>query len=246
MISVVTITFNNPAELKDTLNSLKEVQSIESIVIDGGDHPESRQFLQNYPGTVVQEKDQGISDAFNKGVRHAKGSAVAFLNSGDILIDENYYSCADEFLSKNSQIGFVYSDILFVNPHKGEQIMKPRGLETAMNLGRGMPFPHPSMVVRREVFDQIGLFSLDFKIAMDFDFVVRLLAAGVQGHYYGQKPTVRMNGDGVSTLRERQGISECKNSLILHGEFDWKNRLGYYTRIFRYKIRRFVDMLKGI
>lgn len=78
MISIITITFNNYSELRTTLDSLKDISNIESIVVNGGSCEKTREFLKNYPGKSVSEKDNGISDAFNKGLRIASGDAILF------------------------------------------------------------------------------------------------------------------------------------------------------------------------
>lgn len=243
MISVVTITFNNCQELKETLKSIEGIPVIESVVINGGSTADTFEFLKSHSGTVVNEKDDGISDAFNKGSKNSRGDAVAYLNSGDVLVDREYYIWADRALRENPEIGFVYSDIVFVDPVAGEMNMSPRG-KTRNDLGKGMPFPHPSMVVRREIFDQIGGFSKEYKIAMDFDFAVRLLAAGHRGLYYPHA-TVRMDGGGVSSSRELQGIMECKKSMQSHGEFSGKNEKDFQSRLFNYQLRSRIRSIFG-
>jgi GT2 family glycosyltransferase len=243
VISVVTITYNNYKELVSTLESIKGVENIESVVINGGSSVDSFELLKSHAGVVVNEKDEGISDAFNKGWRHSKGDAVAFLNSGDQLIDREYYSWANRVLMEDPTIAFTYSDIVFVDAMSGEMVMKARG-RSREDLGKGMPFPHPSMVVRREIFDQIGGFSKKFKIAMDFDFVVRLLVAGHRGAYYPHA-TVKMDGAGVSTAKEFEGIQECKNSLMQHSEFHGKVAADYKSRIFRYRVRNSLKKVFG-
>ena len=243
MISVVTITYNNSVELKDTLSSIQGISNIESIVINGGSEVDSLSLLKNHVGVVVSEKDEGISDAFNKGARYSSGQAVAYLNSGDVLLDREYYLWADRVFSEDPSIGFVFSDIFFIDPVVGQTVMKPRG-RLRSDLGKGMPFPHPSMIVRREIFDQIGGFSKDYKIAMDFDFVVKLLAAGHRGVYYPHA-TVRMNGGGVSTSSEYFGILECKSSLVRHAEFYGRNRISFEIRLLNYRLRAGVRSIFG-
>jgi GT2 family glycosyltransferase len=103
-------------------------------------------------------------------------------------------------------------------------------------LGAGMPCPHPGMVVRRAVFEELGGFSMSYKIAMDFDFVVRMIRAGVKGVYL-PGPVIRMDGGGVSSSRELQGIFECRSSLVENGLFHFRNRLAHGKRMVRFLIR---------
>jgi glycosyltransferase len=235
MISVITVTYNNYEELKATLESIQDASGIESVVVNGGECERSREFLAMHRGLVIQERDRGISDAFNKGVLKCSGSAVAFLNSGDLLLDREYYSAAERELERDPSIAFVYSNLVFVDEIAGRILMKPR--ENLTNLGRGMPFPHPTLVVRRSVFDDVGLFSLDYRIAMDFDFVLRMLLRGYRGRFLDRVAVV-MDGSGVSSVREAEGLQECRRSLVSHGHFDLKSRLGYFDRVARLKLRQ--------
>lgn len=235
MISVVTITFNNFEDLQATLGSVKAAPAVESIVINGGSCSKSRELLSHHSGIVVSEPDRGISDAFNKGVARATGSGVAFLNSGDVLVDATYYSRADVLFKEDPGLSFVYADLEFLDEVAGPVRMRPRG--NTWSLGRGLPFPHPTMVVRKRVFEEVGPFSLDFRIAMDFDFVVRMLRAGHRGRYL-PGVVVRMDGSGVSSVREEESLRECRRSLELQGLFGVVNRMGYFDRAARLWARR--------
>ncbi len=243
MISVVTITYNNCSELKSTLDSINRIENIESVVINGGSSEDTLELLSKHHGIAVSEKDEGISDAFNKGARYSHGQAVAYLNSGDVLLDREYYLWADRVFTEDPSIGFVYSDIFFTDSIVGQTIMRPRG-KLKSDLGKGMPFPHPSMIVRREIIEQIGGFSKDYKIAMDFDFVVRLLIAGHRGVYYPHT-TVCMDGGGVSTSNESLGITECKKSLLQHGVFHGKTLMDFKIRSFNYQFRTAIKAIFG-
>ena len=243
MISIVTITYNNCSELKKSIESIRGLNGIESVVINGGSSQDSFDYLSHHFGFVLNEKDDGISDAFNKGLRHSNGDAISFLNSGDLLLDRYYYQWADELFKSDPNIDFVYSNIIFVAPSGKELLMKPRGAVKA-DLGKGMPYPHPSMVVRREIFEKIGGFSKNYKIAMDFDFAVRLLAAGYRGIYYPHA-TVKMDGGGVSSVKEFQGISECRASLVEHDLFHGKIASDFKFRLLKYRVRGLVLKLLG-
>jgi GT2 family glycosyltransferase len=234
MISVVTITFNNSEELNATLRSLVPAEGVESVVVNGGRSVDPAS-LPRVPERLIQEKDRGISDAFNKGWRNSTGIAVAYLNSGDRLMWPDYYERAEAILDANPEIGFVYADIRFCNPRSGAYRMTPRGRGYS-DLGKGMPFPHPSMVVRREIFEKIGGFSELYRIAMDFDFVVRLLKAGYVGHYLAGE-VVEMDGAGVSSTQEWAGIEECRKSLVEQGCYRGKIRWDYFMRLVRYRVR---------
>ena len=95
MISIITVTYNNFDDLERTLNSLKKVDGIEKIVVNGGTCTKTKEYLSDFDGIAISENDKGISDAFNKGVSHASGDNVMFLNSGDVLLSPDYLHEAD-------------------------------------------------------------------------------------------------------------------------------------------------------
>jgi len=231
MISVVTITYNNFSELKKTVESLAPVRDrIEHIVVNGGQCERTKEYLRQYGCKSISEPDRGISDAFNKGVRMATGSGIVFLNSGDVLIRPEYLEWAESHLTSKD---FTFSDILFDDAVGGVVRLRPHG----QSLGRGMPYPHPSLVVKRQVFDFIGGFLENFRMAMDYEFVCRMENAKLEGIYYGQ-PVVLMDGTGVSTNNESRSLVECKNALIANDLWTVRNRVFFYERRFLYSLRR--------
>ena len=155
MLSIITITYNNYNELIKTLGSIPHSNLIESIVINGGDCKDTPEFLKTYSAKSLSEKDEGIADAFNKGVKLSSGNYVMFLNSGDELVDKSYLENAITILENNQNYGFVHSNLIFIDSNENELYMKPQ----MKSLGRGMPFLHPTMVVRKQLFDQIGYFN---------------------------------------------------------------------------------------
>lgn len=236
MISIVTITYNDFGGLKRTLASIPDF--VESVVINGGTDQASIKFLKSHSGRVINENDEGIADAFNKGIKNSSGDAIMFLNSGDELIDPNYPKNADEILNKKDKVEFVHSNILLIEPGGTELFMKP----AFCRLGRGLPYLHPTMVVRKSVFNQIGKFNTNYKIAMDFDFVARLVKNRYKGFYINEKAVVKMEGTGVSIEKEFDAIKECCNSLKQNSLLNIENIFGISVRIALFSIRKLMMM----
>jgi glycosyltransferase len=233
-LSIVTITYNNLPDLKKTLESIPREDYIESVVINGGNTFETLEYLINHRGIVINEKDSGIADAFNKGIKYSSGDTIMFLNSGDILIDKTYPETALRLLENDNNISFVHSSIKFEDPFGGELVIKPR----MKNLGRGMPYLHPTMVVRYPVFEQLGGFNMNYEIAMDFDFIVRMEKQGYKGFYYDISPVVKMEGTGKSQSKEFKSIMECFTSLRENHSLSIKNILGIKVRFILYILRQ--------
>ncbi len=251
IISVVTITFNNFQELQKTLFSLKEVSAslFEILVINGGSCLETKNYLETvfqdeFPqGYFISEKDDGIADAFNKGFALAKGDALMYLNSGDVLWDKNYLAQCIETFKENPSLGFIHSSIIFADEMAGEILMRPRGKLGDVNLGRGMPFFHQSMVVKKDVFQQLGLFKTQYRYAMDYEFVLRLFKHKIEGLELSG-PVVWMDGSGVSVKQEKKSIFECQEALKRDNLYFWPVAFGFYQRLMRYYVRRVLLILR--
>ncbi len=242
MISIVVSTYNNLDELKATLESVSPCEYANVTIINGSTSPDIAAWLKDAAEktfTIINEPDKGIYDAFNKGWINSQDELICYTNSGDLLInEENYLQQAEQFLNTHSDHDFVHGDIRFIDKELGDIRMKP----TQKNIGYGMPFSHPSMVVRKSVFEQLKGFNATYKIAGDYDFVVRMIKAGAKGHYI---PLVvnEMDGTGVSTQQEWLALKECKQSLVENSMFEGDIRWGYYIRCIKYFLRKLLDNL---
>jgi len=234
MISIITITYNDFKGLKKTLGSIPDLDFIESVVINGGTDKSSFEYLKSHSGIVINEEDEGISDAFNKGIKMSTGQSIMFLNSGDELIDPEYLKNAEEIFERRNEIDFVHSSLILTDSVGTELFMKP----AFCNLGRGLPYLHPTMIVRKSVFNEIGLFNKEYKIAMDFDFVARLVKKGYKDFYLSDKFVVKMEGTGRSIDKEFNAIKECFNSLKQNHLLNLSNISGITVRIILYSLRK--------
>ena len=243
MISVITVTYNNYNDLHRTLASLVKVNGIESVVVNGGDCDQTKKLLSNFDGIAISEPDKGISDAFNKGVTMATGDNVMFLNSGDVLLSSDYLLEAEKTLSFNPEISFVHSDLLYDDRIGGDirlTALQPFFFSTPP-LGRGMPYHHQSMIVRKNVFDKTGLFNLKYKISMDFDWVCRLHKHRLKGFYWNKEPVVKMDGGGISAVKEHLVIWESLRALRDNQLLTLKNLYGISVRTFFYLARQTME-----
>lgn len=234
MISIITITYNNYEALLKTINSIPDFDFIESVIINGGSCERTNDYLKSYTGVAITEKDEGISDAFNKGIKHSSGNYIMFLNSGDELVDQSYLKKAMDFLDTNNGYSFVHSNINFIDESGEKLYIRP----PMKNLGRGMPYLHPTMIIRKNVFDEIGLFRTDLKIAMDYDFIVRMENAGLKGFYLDKIYPVKMEGTGKSVKQESEAIKECLKILRENNQLGLKNISGFSVRYILFIVRK--------
>lgn len=215
-LSVVTITFNNFDELLETCNSLKGILFIEHCVINGGSCSKTLNFLTNHPGPSISEKDNGISDAFNKGFKLSTGEFITYLNSGDILISQDYYKDAIEAFASDPELDFVYADICYKDKYAGHIRVRSN------NPLPSMPYLHPTLIVRKNIMKKTGLFSREYKIAMDLDFAYRLMSGGFKGLYI-PRMVVEMDGEGVSSKNYIRGYSEVIKIILRNRDFSYRS-----------------------
>jgi glycosyltransferase involved in cell wall biosynthesis len=214
ILSIITITFNNFEELIRTIESVKDLKGCEHVVINGGTCQKTLEFLKSYCGKSFSEPDQGISDAFNKGIKYSKGDTVMMLNSGDILLDQSYPEQAMKILNENPEVDFVHADELYDDVLIGKFVMQPLRFQNNLkpNIGRGMPYRHQTMVVRKTVYDRVGWFDLSY-ISSDYDWVCRwevsLFNSDRSAYYLKGNPVVKMDGAGVSATQESKVMWEA-------------------------------------
>lgn len=208
-----------------TLESIKGLNNTQSIVINGGSCTKTKEFLSHYSGISVSEKDDGISDAFNKGLKLATGDSVMFLNSGDVLIDRTYIDEVDKILANEPKISYVHSDILYDDVMLG--LIHVRSTSKPRSLAKGMPYPHQSLIIRKSIFDRVGGFSKKYKLVMDFDLILRMYKINAVGCHISRM-TVRMDGAGVSSRADFAILRENYKALKSNGYLTLPVRLRLY------------------
>lgn len=241
-ISVITITYNNFDELVETLDSLKdalEENKIESLVINGGDCQKTKKYLESYPGKSISEPDEGISDAFNKGILNSSGDYIAVLNSGDLLIYKNYYRDALNIIEEKPNIPYVFGNAIFRHSYLGELSFKP-SLDRIL---QQMPFAHCSMITSKKLLNRHGLFDKTYKIAMDYDFLIKTYKENIKGEYLDTSGAFLIDGTGVSSINGEMGIMECKRTLSREGLLTFSNFSYFFALKAKNKARKLLSFL---
>lgn len=242
MITVVTITFNNYEELVSTLKSIESSITpnvVESLVINGGNCSATEEFLNHSQIPHINEKDFGISDAFNKGILAAKGDYIAFLNSGDLLINNDYYHKANSYLESNPEVDYIYGVGSFKHNLYGTYEVLPQMQDITL----GMPFMHCTMIVKKSELLKIGCFNLNKKIAMDFDVLIRLHKAQAKSHFLNLSTSFLMDGNGISSNRGLEGVNECIETLKINELYHLKEFVFYNVLKIKHRIRQLFTFL---
>lgn len=235
-VSIITATYNSAATISDTIISVlgQSYQNIEYWIIDGlstdGTLDIVRKYEKFYRGRLhyLSAEDKGIYDAMNKGIKMCTGDIVGILNSDDYFTSNDVVAkIVDAFLLDNNHDA-VYGDVHFIHANEPDKVVRyySSALFRPFWLRFGFMPAHPSFYVKREVYDRFGGYSLDYKIASDYDMMVRLFHKVRIKAKYIKMDFVTMRTGGVSTR-------SFKNRLILTRE-DVKacRRYGLYTNTF--------------
>ncbi len=236
-ISIITAVCNNCETISAALDSaLGQVgANIELVVIDGGSTDGTLEVLRSYAdrlAVLVSEPDRGIYDALNKGIGRASGDVVGFLHSDDLFANPDVLSRIAAAFA-DPEVEAVYGDLLYVRKDNPDQVVRywRSGVFSGRRLAWGWMPPHPTLYVRRDVYEQHGLFDTSFRIAADYDFILRLLGRGGVGVRYIPDVLVKMRVGGASNRSIRNIVRKSREDLRALrrngvggiGSLAWKN-----------------------
>lgn len=206
-VSVVTVCFNSVDTLEDTIRSVltQDYDHLEHILVDGGSTDGTVDLAAKYNGRIrkfVSEPDRGIYDAMNKGVHLAEGEVIAFLNADDVYTSPTVISDIVAAL-KADHADAVYGDLVYVGRRSGQRIVRywQAGEYQPGAFHRGWAPPHPTFFCRSALFRKFGAFDPNYRIAGDFELMLRFIERHRIPVQYIPKPFVRMRmGGRANTL----------------------------------------------
>ena len=218
-ISIITITFNSAKTLQRTFASVQSqtYKDIEHVIIDGASSDGTVDMIKAYAAEHtnvrwVSEKDDGIYNALNKGIKMATGDIIGFLHSDDVLFSpDSIEHIAVAFESQ--QVEVVYGDLLYCKGNKvirrwKSNVFNPRSLKYGW-----MP-PHPTVYVRQKVYQQVGEYDEWFRISADYDMILRIFTAGYKA-YYLPEMLVRMEMGGASNKNTKARLSKTQEDYFV-------------------------------
>lgn len=217
-ISVVTAVYNNASTIRDALESTLSQQypNVELVVIDGGSTDGTREVIERYRdriATYVSEPDRGIYDALNKGVRLATGDVIGFLHSDDLFADNQALNRVAEAMREPS-VEASFGDLNYVRKESPDAIVRAwkSGEFTPRKLSSGWMPPHPTLYVRRSVYERVGAFDTRYRIAADYDWMLRFLRQARSVRYVAQVQ-VLMRVGGASNRSLKNILRKSKEDL---------------------------------
>ena len=240
LVSIITIVYNGEKYIEGAILSVldQSYSNIEYIVVDGGSTDGTISIINKYRSRIqkfVSEKDRGISDAFNKGIKMAKGEWIGILNA-----DDWYERDAVEIVMTNSQgADLIYGDMKLWNNDQPDFVLKGNHslLESEMTLN------HPTVFVKKSCYDQLGLFDERYRCAMDYDMLLRLKVNGAR-FVYVSHVVANMRWGGFSDAKWMVGCKETlaiKNNYLPHRKLI--NQLYFYKHVLAISIPKFLTRI---
>ena len=225
-LSLITASYNSSRTIADTLRSVnaQTYPKIEYLVVDGGSKDDTMAIVEREGEGVtsaVSEPDKGIYDAYNKGLGRATGDVIGFINSDD-------YYCAPDVIEsvmkafEDPTVEAVHADLVYVDPDKTDRIerhWKSRPA-TVENLRRGFIPAHPTLFLTRAAYEKVGEYDTNYRLAADYDFMLRAFYVHQLKSVYLPQIWVRMRSGGAtggtaaSIMKQND---EIRSSQVAHG-----------------------------
>jgi glycosyltransferase involved in cell wall biosynthesis len=236
-VTIITIVYNGEQHIADTIRSViaQDYPNLEYIIVDGGSTDNTLGIVKEFGTavtTIISEKDEGISDAFNKGLRIAKGAIIGMINADDWYEDGAVKKAVSAM--EDGNVDVVYGDLRL---WRGDAIdFVYTGSHS--HLEKEMTVNHPTVFVRKNCYDQFGLFDKQYKCAMDYDLLLRFM---VNKCRFRHVPSVlaNMRWEGLSDSRWMLGVRE---TLAIKDHYfpgrKGRNRIYFYKHVLAISLPR--------
>ncbi len=224
LVSIVTVVRNGRKTIESTILSVnaQTYPNIEFIVVDGCSTDGTVDLIRKFENLIdlwISEPDQGISDAWNKGVSFCRGEIIGILNADDTYATD-MVECVVRALEPNTA-GYCYSTVVMIDESQ-KKTREFRGKFNPAHLFSGIGFLYPGSFCTRKAYEEIGLFDLSYRLAMDTDWILRYYRAGFpisrnSGYCF-------MRNDGVASKQWKEAWKEYDRALA-------ENAMPFLTRL---------------
>tara|TARA_B100000700_G_C14916371_1_gene794890 strand:+ start:406 stop:1227 length:822 start_codon:yes stop_codon:yes gene_type:complete len=221
LVSIVTTCFNAEKTIERTIKSVmnQNYSNIEYIIIDACSTDKTIKIIKRYENHInyfLSEKDNGISDGWNKGIKKCKGEFIQILNSDDCMPKNKIIESINCF-NKHLDASYVFGDLIMVNDNS-DPLYRIKGDE---NYSREIEYwtpriNHPTLMVKKAIYDKYGYFNKKYKIAMDYEWLLRIHKQGAIG-YYSEK-IISFMQEGGQSEKLISAINEEYNIAVKYGK----------------------------
>ena len=242
-VSIITTSFNSASTIKDTIDSVlsQDYKNLEYIIADGGSNDGTVDILKSYEDPRIRwisEPDKGIYDGMNKGIQLATGEVVGILNSDDFYKNDSVISAVVNGFSDNHTEA-VFGDVRFVNPDNLTRTVRYYSSKrfTPGKFRFGFMPAHPTFFTKKKWFDKLGYYQTDYKIAADYELLIRFLYKHKLPYKYLPLDMIVMRTGGASTkslksnyILNKEIVRGCKENGIT--TFMWLLTFKYFIKVF--------------
>lgn len=230
-ISIITVTYNSDSTIRDTIESVlkQEYKDYEYLVIDGGSQDTTINILKEYEPKFggrmrwLSEKDKGMYDGINKGIRMSKGDVVGIINSDDFYHRTDIFDIINRTFEEDKVVQAIYGDVRFVHPDNLEKTVRYYSCKhwRPWRFRFGFMPAHPTFFTYRENFEKYGYYQYDYHIAADYELLIRHLYTNHVPAKYVPVDFMKMRTGGRSTngwkanvLLNKEIVRACKENGI--------------------------------
>jgi glycosyltransferase len=219
-ISLITVTYNCDKTLNDTFDSVRgqNCKELEYIVIDGGSTDNTVDIIRKNDDIIdfwSSAPDEGIYDAMNKGLRQATGEYIGFLHSDDMFFSGSTLKNIVSALADSEKPEVFYGDLEYVHALSTEKVIRKwrsRKFKPEL-LKQGWMPPHPTLYIRKDVVEETGFFDTSYRIAADYDYILRLFTREGLNSCYLPEVIVKMRLGGASNKSLSNIIRKSKEDI---------------------------------
>ena len=230
-ISIITVTYNSEATVRDTLESVlkQKFDHYEYLIIDGGSKDDTVDIIKEYEPKFkgrmkwISEKDKGMYDGINKGIRMATGEVVGIINSDDFYHRTDIFDIINKAFEEDKDVQAIYGDVRFVNPDNLEKTVRYYSSRhwKPWRFRFGFMPAHPTFFTYKENFEKYGYYQYDYHIAADYELLIRHLYTNKVPAKYVPVDFMKMRTGGRSTnglksnvLLNKEIVRACKENGI--------------------------------
>ena len=219
-ISIITVCWNSEKYLKTAIESVlnQTYKDIEYIIIDGGSSDGTLDIIKSYEPLFkgrmkwVSEKDRGIYDAMNKGINLSTGDVVGLLNSDDFYISHSSLEKIMQSFQENN-VDSVFADLYYVKENNTDKIVRKWKTGERKPFVKGWHPAHPAFFVKKKIYDIYGLFDLNYRIAADFEIMLRFMEKNEISSFYFEDFILKMRLGGESN-KNFSNIKKGKEEIL--------------------------------
>jgi glycosyltransferase involved in cell wall biosynthesis len=236
-LSIVTPTFNASRYLQQTIDSvaMQNYRKVQHLIVDGGSGDGTLDIIRANEGTItrwVSEPDEGLSDAFNKGIKMADGQIIGIINADDYY-HPGALAAVAQAAREYPDCDVYYGDAIHERFDGSSEFLFRPDKEIGRRIWHRMPVSHPATFVRRSAYERFGLFSTRYRLAMDYELMLRMFRNGARFCYVNAVLSHFRYGQD----RGIHGLREVRDCAVSNGRSPFLANWDYYLARLKMRVK---------